>query len=73
MGVELTCLTEDPQNVSVHTIAAEAFAKRTAGKAGRTGHAETSSMWISPSPVSIKMRLFCLPHAGGVANDVFGR
>lgn len=71
--MELTCLTEEPQNASVHIIAAEAFAKRTAGEAGRTGHADTSSMWISPSPVSIKMRLFCLPHAGGVAEDIFAR
>lgn len=29
--------------------------------------------WISPAPVAVKMRLFCLPYAGGVSENVFGR
>ena len=29
--------------------------------------------WIAPAPVSIKMRLFCIPYAGGVSENVFGR
>ena len=30
-------------------------------------------LWISPAPFSVKMRLFCLPYAGGVSENVFGR
>ncbi len=29
--------------------------------------------WISPAPVSVKMRLFCIPYAGGVSENVFAR
>lgn len=29
--------------------------------------------WISPAPVTVKMRLFCIPYAGGVSENVFGR
>ena len=29
--------------------------------------------WIAPAPVAIKMRIFCLPYAGGVSENVFGR
>eukprot|EP00887_Chlorella_sp_A99_P003362 scaffold26.g3362.t1 len=31
------------------------------------------SLWIAPAPVSFKLRLFCLPYAGSVSEDVFGR
>ena len=31
------------------------------------------SQWISPAPVSVKMRLFCLPYAGGISENVFSR
>ena len=30
-------------------------------------------LWVSPAPISIKMRLFCLPYAGGVSENVFAR
>ena len=29
--------------------------------------------WISPAPISVKMRLFCIPYAGGVSENVFAR
>ena len=32
-----------------------------------------AKVWISPAPVSVKMRLFCLPYAGGVSENVFAR
>ncbi len=35
--------------------------------------AQERSIWISPTPVSVKMRLFCLPYAGGVSENVFAR
>ena len=30
-------------------------------------------LWVSPAPVSVKMRLFCLPYAGGVSENVYAR
>ena len=30
-------------------------------------------LWVSPAPVSVKMRIFCLPYAGGVSENVFAR
>lgn len=33
----------------------------------------TKSMWIAPSPISVKMRLFCFPYAGGISENVFAR
>ena len=75
LGLELTSLIEDPQSASVRMIAAEAIAMLSSGAAGgdRSPLAELRSTWISPSPVSIKMRLFCLPYAGGVSENVFAR
>lgn len=29
--------------------------------------------WISPTPVTVKLRLFCLPWAGGVSENLFAR
>jgi hypothetical protein len=29
--------------------------------------------WVSPAPVSVKVRIFCLPYAGGVSENVFAR
>eukprot|EP00887_Chlorella_sp_A99_P003340 scaffold26.g3340.t1 len=39
----------------------------------RAEQQEEQSLWIAPAPVSVKMRLFCLPYAGGVSENVFGR
>lgn len=30
-------------------------------------------LWISPTPVTIKMRIFCLPWAGGMSENLFAR
>ena len=35
--------------------------------------AAAGPLWVSPAPVSVKMRLFCLPYAGGVSENVFAR
>lgn len=35
--------------------------------------APAGPLWIAPAPVSVKMRLFCLPYAGGVSENVFAR
>lgn len=74
--MELTTLIEDPENATVQHIVAEAVAKGRSGggRAAATGNeARIGSIWISPSPVSIKMRIFCLPYAGGVSENVFAR
>lgn len=30
-------------------------------------------LWISPAPFSVKMRLFCLPYAAGISENVFAK
>lgn len=36
-------------------------------------HQPAPKQWISPTPVTIKMRLFCLPWAGGMSENLFAR
>lgn len=71
LGLEVASLMEDPQSTSV--IAAEAFAKLASGVAGPRAAAEMRSVWISPAPVTVKLRLFCLPYAGGISENVYSR
>ena len=77
--MELTLLIEDPANASIASLAAEAAAKLAAGRTGAAAQSgastadEQRSLWISPCPVSVKMRLFCLPYAGGISENVFAR
>ncbi len=74
LGTELASLIEDPQNASVRVIAAEAYASLASGRAGPQAATETAgSLWISPAPATVKMRLFCLPYAGGVSENVYAR
>lgn len=74
LGVELDSIMEDAQNASVRVIAAEAHAKLAGGAAGpRAAEDMERSMWISPAPATVKMRLFCLPYAGGISENVYSR
>ncbi len=75
LGVTLTVLIEDPEGATIRKLVAEAMATGTAGGADSAERSATSrgSLWISPSPVSVKLRLFCLPYAGGVSENVFAR
>ena len=73
LGLEVASLVEDPQSASVRVIAAEAFAKLATGVAGPAAAAEMRSVWISPAPVTVKLRLFCLPYAGGISENVYSR
>ena len=70
-------LVEDPTNASVRRIAMEAAsagaAEVTGTDGGAVAGAGSGSLWIAPCPVSIKLRLFCLPYAGGVSENVFCR
>ena len=75
----LTSLMEDPQGATIKTLAAEAAAAlSTSSAAAPTAAAAASeqalsSPWIAPAPSLIKLRLFCLPYAGGVSDNVFAR
>ena len=75
-GVELMSLLEDPASATIKSLAQEVHSNTTttgiASKADQ-GPTRQSSIWISPAPVSIKMRIFCLPYAGGVSANVFAR
>ena len=58
----------------MRVIAAEAHATLARAPVGGTAPpSEPWSTWIAPSPVSVRMRLFCLPYAGGVSENVFAR
>lgn len=82
LGVEIMSLIDDPSSATARSIAQEAHARlQTRSPAG---HARSDQptlaaakavgpSWIAPAPVQIKMRLFCLPYAGGVSENVFGR
>ena len=75
-GLELSALIEDPEHASVEVIAAEALAR--SGSATRESRAAaraepTWARWVAPAPFTVKMRLFCLPYAGGVSENVFAR
>jgi hypothetical protein len=73
LGLTLTVLIEDPGGATIARLVAEVVG----AAGGAAGSAQSSgsrgSLWISPSPVSIKLRLFCLPYAGGVSENVFAR
>ena len=79
LGLELAVLAEDPAGASAAAIAAEAHARLSRQPAGiqqapaaQPGAAQSTN-WIAPAPASVKLRLFCLPYAGGVSENVFAR
>lgn len=45
-----------------------AVQRRPAQAAQAAGH-----LWISPAPFAIKMRVYCLPYAGGMSENVYAR
>ena len=69
--MESMALVEDPQNATARRLVAEALGGPVAGDA--TQPAALQNVWVSGAPVAVKMRLFCLPYAGGVSENVFGR
>ena len=54
-------------------MAAEAFAVLYDDGAGKIVATDTNLLWISPSPVTVKQRIFCLPYAGGVSENIYAR
>lgn len=76
LGVELTALVEDPASATVRRLAAEAHAMLAAGGARQrsgAGAGEGRSAVMLAPPVPVRLRLFCLPYAGGVSENVFAR
>ena len=78
-GVVLTGMVEDPEGATIRKLAAEAAAALAGpgatapeAAAGPTERGQ-SSLWIAPAPALVKLRLFCLPYAGGVSENVFAR
>ncbi len=76
--MQLTLLLEDPEGATIRRLAAEAHALL-GERPGDVGHAmgvdvrAEHSAWIAPAPTSVRMRLFCLPYAGGVSENIFAR
>lgn len=83
--MEVATLVDNPEGATVQWIVAEVMAKAPpqAGLAAVAGisalgsasvaAATEAARWVAPAPRSIRMRLFCLPYAGGVSENVFGR
>lgn len=83
-GLEVTSLIEDPEHASVRQIVDEVLSSQQPGGGGADASAaaagssavqaqHVASPWISPAPVTVKMRLFCLPYAGGISENVYSR
>lgn len=72
LGLALTVLLEDPEGATVRRLAADAAAAAAALDSS-VGTAASGSLWIAPAPVTVRLRLFCLPYAGGVSENVFAR
>ena len=82
LGVQLATLVEDPEGATVLRLAREAHAAlrdrrhgsgTAAGSGAGPGRQAARSAWVAPAPASVRMRLFCLPYAGGVSENVFAR
>ena len=66
-------LIEQPEAATVHSIAAELAGAQPAEQGAPAQAFSAGSLWISPAPSVVRMRLFCLPYAGGVSENVFSR
>lgn len=80
-GSELPLLVEDPQSATIQRLAQDLH-RSSPGSSLQHGNAvipqpsndaAATSVWVGRSPFSIKLRLFCLPYAGGVSENVFAR
>lgn len=81
LGLELAVLAEDPAGATAAAIAHEAHSRLARQPARQRQALPTApaagsvqpAQWIAPAPASVKLRLFCLPYAGGVSENVFAR
>ncbi len=77
LGVQLPLLLEDPEGATVRGLAREARALLQSAAVGASGAGRVApaprSAWIAPAPASVRLRLFCLPYAGGVSENVYAK
>ncbi len=77
LGVQLPLLLEDPEGATVRGLAREARALLQSAAVGASGAGRGApapcSAWIAPAPASVRLRLFCLPYAGGVSENVYAK
>ena len=72
LAITLTLLLEDPAGATINRLAAEAAGAAPSSN-GAPAAPAPGSLWIAPAPAPVRMRLFCLPYAGGVSENVFAR
>ena len=73
LGITLTLLLEDPAGATINRLAAEAAGAAPSSKGAPPAAPAPGSLWIAPAPAPVRMRLFCLPYAGGVSENVYAR
>lgn len=67
-------LIDNPARATIELLSKEVHENFIAGTPNATGQGNRqTSLWISPTPVTIRLRIFCLPYAGGVSANVFSR
>ena len=67
-------LIENPESTTIEHLVLDIIASSNElQNASPIDDGDARSMWIAPSPVSVKMRLFCFPYAGGISENVFAR
>jgi hypothetical protein len=64
-------MVEDPEGVTIEHIVLEIVAN--SEQKHKALSMLTTSPWIVSSPIVTRLRLFCLPYAGGVSENVFAR
>lgn len=64
-------MIEDPEGITVERLVLDIIANP--GQEHKALSMLTTNSWIAPSPTVTKLRLFCLPYAGGVSENVFAR
>ena len=73
-AVEVSILIEDPAKATVKDLTAEIYgALNLRHSPNENVTAGQNYEWISPTLSSVKMRLFCLPYAGGVSENIYAR
>ena len=70
-GVAAMPMIEDPEGVTVERLVLDIIANP--GQEHKAPSMLTTNPWIAPSPTGTRLRLFCLPYAGGVSENVFAR
>lgn len=69
-----TSLIQQSESTTIQQLVSEIIASSKEMQNAPHVHDDiTQSMWIAPSAVSVKMRLFCFPYAGGISENVFAR